>query len=410
MFGKFVLGRRGSAAVLICIIMVSVMFLSMVVIRASAQTSNLSKANAVLVLAGRSCLAEYDIPIHEKYGLFARYGDKDELKSRMKYYCDKSGGSDITIEYLENISYSLSDVRILEDEIVRLAKNEAPADLLSWFIKGSSTENTCSRGDSSQNGIYRHCSELDFDKERGDLPSYGDEYRHFEMPDLKAFDIDTFIRGNADKMLLNYYLLSYFNRYTNQDVYIESFFKYEIEYILSGKRSDEENLAAFKRKFLVYRTPLNAAHILSSPEKMEKVVSLAATLPPGADFVAEAAMILAWAGAESSNDWRLLIDGKKVPIVKTCDSWALPLSESLLTALPEQIVYPAANSGLDYDRHLILFLCFANKECVLLRSMDIIQLNMRKNYYPKFRLKDYVTGFYVECSVGKQVLKYEHTY
>lgn len=410
MFRKIRLGKRGAAAVLICVIMVSVMSLSMIVIRASMQTSNLSKTNAILVLAGRSCLGEYDIPIYEKYGLFARYGDEAEIASRIKYYCEKSGGSGISVGNLDSSSYCLNDMQVLEDEIVRLVKNEAPADLLSWFSGGSFEAGRCGRGDSSKNGIYMHCSEPDFDKEKRHLPSYGDEYRHFEMPDLKTFDIDAFIRGNTDKIMLIYYLFNYFNRYTDQDIYSQSFFKYEIEYILSGKRSDEENLSALKRKFLVYRAPLNAAHILSSPEKMEKVAALAATLPPGANLTAEAAIILAWSAAETSNDWRLLLDGKNVPVVKTAETWALPLSKSLLTALPEQIVYPAVNSGLDYDKHLMLFLCFVNKECVLLRSMDIIQLNMRKNYYPEFSLKDYATGFYVECSVGKQILKYEHTY
>ncbi len=415
--GRF---RRGSALVFTSMIMLGIMFLAIIILRASYHTSKLAETDSLLVLAGRSCLAEYDIPLYEKYGIFAVYGDKSSLNERLCYYIDKSDNA-VSVGNIDSDAYGLIVKDVLEKEIVRLVKSELKGDALKWALRelresenSSGEKNKGSdagtRGDSSENGIYIMSSELDFNVEKKELPSRGATASHFTPPDFTCTDCADFLRKNGEKLMLNYYVMHYFNRYSNQDIYPESFFNYEAEYILFGKYSDEENLAAFKRKFLIYREALNALHIVSSPEKMEEVTAFAAALPPGANIGGAAAVIAAWALAESANDWKLLLDGKRVPVVKSTASWAVPFMSSLISAVPENTFYPMQDMGFDYDRHLLFFLCAADKDMTLMRIMDIMQLNMRKNYYPEFKLSKYSSGFYFECKMGKQELKYEHVY
>ena len=59
---------------------------------------------------------------------------------------------------------------------------------------------------------------------------------------------------------------------------------------------------------------------------------------PGIAEVVKHATLLAWAYGESVVDVRALVKGKKVPVVKTADSWQLQLANLITLGTAEEAV------------------------------------------------------------------------
>ena len=210
----------------------------------------------------------------------------------------------------------------------------------------------------------------------------------------------------GDAVFFNLYLLEKFGNTKNQKE--GTFLKYELEYLLEGNMSDAENLEEVLRSICNIRFGINYAYLLSDYSMQAEAEILAGTLStlaavPGLAPVIKQALLLTWAYGEAMADVHTLMEGGKVPIVKTKGNWKLSL-ENLMnvkdSGLPEHLA--ANEKGLTYEEYLQLLLLAENKEVLTMRALDLVELNLINGQGKSFfRADACVTGakFQVNCPV-----------
>lgn len=163
-----------------------------------------------------------------------------------------------------------------------------------------------------------------------------------------------------------------------------SWLSYEMEYILSGKASDRENLKAVVNRLLLLREGANYAYLMMDERKKEEAYLLAAglvgiTLIPGLVTAVQQIILLGWAYGESILDVRGLLQGQRVPLAKTAESWKLPLVQ-LFTLKSHLAEYDSQTAGMgqSYEDYLRLLLLFAGREELCMRGLDVVEGNIRK--------------------------------
>ncbi|MFR3730774.1 DUF5702 domain-containing protein [Lacrimispora sp.] len=158
--------------------------------------------------------------------------------------------------------------------------------------------------------------------------------------------------------------------------------KYEMEYMVSGKKSDENNLKQVITDIVGIREGMNLIHILSDSQKREEAKALAALIT-GAAGVAPLTGVVAffimgvWALGESIVDVRMLLEGKKVVFLKTKETWNLTLSNLLEFEGSETARGgKEGDKGIDYTGYLKLLLFLGKQQLQNYRLMDVIQWNI----------------------------------
>lgn len=183
----------------------------------------------------------------------------------------------------------------------------------------------------------------------------------------------------TSQILYQQYLLNKFGNYQKPG---SGALKYQIEYVLNGKDNDLDNLKAVAGKLLVVREGVNFAHILADASKRAQIEALALAIasvfliPPAATII-EGALMLCWAFAESVLDVRELMDGGKVPLIKSAADWQLRLENlpDLLSGLDTERRGTA--DGMSYEDYLQVFLIMQGKNSKLERGMDMFELSVR---------------------------------
>lgn len=160
-----------------------------------------------------------------------------------------------------------------------------------------------------------------------------------------------------------------------------SAFSYQVEYILEGKNTDQDNLRAVANRILLVREASNAAFLFRDGGKrgeaqntavlLTSVLGLPELTEPMTDLI-----LFVWAYAESVKDLRMLFDGKRVPLVKTGENWNTPYSQ-LLTFGSHLSEYSTGEEGMDYADYLeaLLYLRSAKENAV--RLMDVMEADIR---------------------------------
>jgi hypothetical protein len=161
-------------------------------------------------------------------------------------------------------------------------------------------------------------------------------------------------------------------------------YKYEMEYLIAGKKQDEDNLKTVVTEIVAIREGMNLIHILSDPQKREEANALAGVIT-GVTGAAPLAGVVAffimgvWALGEAIMDVRMLLEGKKVAFVKSKDTWNLTLSNLLKLGKKEKVDGgKPGDKGLDYTGYLKLLLFLGKQQVQTYRLMDIIQWNLSK--------------------------------
>lgn len=158
-------------------------------------------------------------------------------------------------------------------------------------------------------------------------------------------------------------------------------FSYQVEYLLEGKGNDLDNLRGVANKILLVREAANMAYLLQDGAKRNQAGATASLiaavlgLPELADPL-ELLILFAWAYAESVQDLRILFDGKKVPIIKTAESWNTPYSQ-LLTFRNHLGDYHGGQEGMTYQEYLEAFLYLQPIERTSERLMDVMESDIR---------------------------------
>ncbi len=190
--------------------------------------------------------------------------------------------------------------------------------------------------------------------------------------------------------LINEYILNIFNSKTHANRE-DSYLHWEVEYIILGDQGDDNNAAYMKMLILLLRFILNTIFIYQQ-EDMVTVADIAAYLATiWAYFEGQPAVkhsiLVAWSFMESWHDYDLLLQGERVPVYKTDETWHYWFSYAADGAEDTVSFY--------YKDYLRIFLLMVPREVKLARILDLIQLN-ESRYNSKFQILNSVTVFRVE--------------
>lgn len=157
---------------------------------------------------------------------------------------------------------------------------------------------------------------------------------------------------------------------------------YQLEYVISGKDTDQENLKAVVTKLLAMREAANLVYLMKNPACQSQIHELALVICtaigfPALESVVSLALQAAWAFGESVLDVRQLLKGGKIPLIKTSESWMLSLEN--LDKLPQILNQDQGKQqkGLSYQEYLRILLGVGKPEQQVLRTMDVAEQTMR---------------------------------
>ena len=181
--------------------------------------------------------------------------------------------------------------------------------------------------------------------------------------------------GAGDTIFFNLYLIDKFGNAANKKK--NTVLDYEMEYLLGGKASDKDNLEYVIGRIRILRFAVNYGYLLTDKDMQMEVDTLATTLSavflsPEIGPVIKHALLLAWAYGESLTDVKTLLAGKKVPAVKSKESWNLTLDGLLELAKNRSIPEgKETEEGNSYEQYLQMMLVLKSKEELSMRALDL---------------------------------------
>lgn len=205
----------------------------------------------------------------------------------------------------------------------------------------------------------------------------------------------------ADEALFDLYLGEKCGCYTNP--LEKGRLRYQIEYILSGKETDSENLEKTAQKLLLIREAANCAYLFTDSARAGQAEALAALLSvvllnPELKDLFKTVLLFAWAYLESIQDLRTLFDGGRVPLWKTSDTWRTPLLGILTPGT--SIRAGSSGTGLLYTEYLQALLYLEGSSVKTLRAMDVMEMDIRMTEgNAQFRMDWCLDAFSMTASV-----------
>lgn len=218
---------------------------------------------------------------------------------------------------------------------------------------------------------------------------------HVELPSSQInkdnqFSIEADVSMVSEELLFNEYVLSYLSNFSDNKE--SGGLLYEQEYVIFGQDKDIDNLTSAINILMLIRIGLNGGYLLSD-ETLKGVAQsvgyIIATLV-GAPNLGDAMtyfIIGLWATAEAVTDIDTLLSGKKVPLIKSKDSWNLDLGGIWAFITGDWEDYKERKEGSSYKDYLRMFLLFINSTEKHYRTMDMIQENMCE-INPNFRFSN----------------------
>ena len=145
-------------------------------------------------------------------------------------------------------------------------------------------------------------------------------------------------------------------------------------------------------RLLALREAANLVYLAKDAQKQGEMEAMAGVIAasfgvPAAMPVVKMALAVCWAFAESILDLREMLDGGKVALFKTAESWQLSLEQ--LPKLLETGDQSRKNApgGMEYSDYLRLLLMQKSGKAVTFGAMDLVEYNMRtEQQQPGFRL------------------------
>ena len=207
-----------------------------------------------------------------------------------------------------------------------------------------------------------------------------------------------------DQVLFHQYLVHYLSSYTDGET--DRGLNYELEYLIGGKSKDDENLKIAVHEILAMREALNFASLMASGEKQAEALALAtllagATVNPAIIEAVKYGILAAWAYAESILDMRTLLQGGKIPMVKSDVEWTSDL-DAIPTLLSGWCTAKSTKTGSSYEDYLGMLLFFHRAETLSKRAMDVQEATIR-------RVEGY-EGFRMDCLICETKVNVTYEY
>lgn len=206
--------------------------------------------------------------------------------------------------------------------------------------------------------------------------------------------------ATEEKLLLQEYLIQNFPAYTDGEK--GDGLRYQAEYAITGKDSDEENLRGTVRRLLWLREAANMVYLMQKPEKRAlcentaEIICTVLLMPEMAPALAFA-IETGWAYAESVLDVQELLDGGKIALCKDDTSWQLDYRS--LGSFTRGKYRHSSEHGLNYKEYLRLLLLTKTEDAVTGALMDLTEYNIRQTEgRANFRLDCCVDAIRVEIT------------
>ncbi len=428
---------RGTITVFLSMILTIILSVIMSMTESAAYAAARMKCELATDMALESAFAEYNRELLDKYDLYfidTSYGSnvpsikelEEHIKDYVSYNIDPSKGT-FSLIYPANFTglrqneLKVTEISYASDAAGRVFKRQA-IQALEDMYGVTMAKNMVSKAQSTISDYEASGIEDEHpDEKRREVEERlnGIDYKVPENPARNAFDdrpgilnfvmrtdglsektIDTgeYIShrqtnkgtglhgGQTDtesiisELMFDEYLLAKCTSYT--DDHKDTGPDYELEYILYGRNTDKANLREAVERLLLLRYGADAAFIFSDPKRKETVKGIAtviATLllvPEIAEPLTDL-ILLAWAYGESVSDVVRLMAGERVPLGKTEEDWKMPLW-GLISLKTSAHPTGQTGSGFSYEDYLRVFLFFEDKTDKCMRSMDVIEMNLRQ--------------------------------
>lgn len=186
----------------------------------------------------------------------------------------------------------------------------------------------------------------------------------------------------TDELVFNEYILKKTGNFVDEKENSE--LSYETEYILSGKENDVDNLKSIVNQLLLMREVANYEYLCQDATKSGEADALAILLTsvilcPQLKEPVKISLLFAWAYAESVYDVKSLLSGKKIPLLKSGETWHYSLGNMLAFAFDQaEDSLDTEDGGMSYSDYLRVFLALENSERKTERMMDVIEMDVRK--------------------------------
>lgn len=398
---------------------------AVLMISAIAVTRNIvnnSKCRMCQMVWSKALLSQYDINLYNDYNILAFHGTEKFKSEQLEKLASYTSSVDKKF-VIDQIGVSLSGLELQEPDNFRASLNHQNLSSVASTIKSGRSP----RGEAPSNERAIRNSVV-----IGTLPSHGisssidiDELaKSIKSGGLGQKVKDIAKSGAIDLVFANRYLASHISTGERTNTY----FANELEYLISGKLSDSENFDSVKNKILLVRNALNIAHIYADSGKRDTLLAIAELIAPEGAILVQAALAEAWALAESKHDLSELLEGRRIPFIKTKENWYTDLDSILDSFAKEQLEEEARKAwqdnqdevkglaesqrghsidnskGESYDDYLYGFLLVMNPDVRLLRIMDIVSINMKFNHYQDFNMMEYSIGLSSEILInGKKI-------
>lgn len=395
--------KKGVFSIYACLFLVVFMTSAGVFIHAAKKSATNGTALACSSLWSQSIMAEYDLNLKNRYHLFGYYGYPALVQEKLEFYAMETFAvhrdADFRIVSCCLDSHALRNVEVFETQVINWGK---------LTLSDSSHETVGSIIETTNHQKPDH--EILFEN----LPSEGCESGLVVGSLAKTFasfdNLKDLVEEGTDTWHQLSYIFSHFKQRRDFTSLGETYLQYEAEYIIGGKESDSANERTVKRRIVSLREAVNMAFLQQDPAKSAAIYAAAELLTPGTASVTAQTIMAAWAYAESVNDYNLLIEGYPVPKVKTKENWATDLDAVLADNQAETAIYTGETKGDTYEDYLSLLLMAMDENTRLLRMMDLIQINMRYNYYDTFLMDDYFGGVSYTFNMNGEICHVEETY
>lgn len=178
-----------------------------------------------------------------------------------------------------------------------------------------------------------------------------------------------------DDRLFIIYLFEKMGNYRNAKE--NSFLQFQLEYIVQGGASDYENLQMVGERLVKWRFAANASYILEDAVMYEEAAQIAEALPAvqlKAEFKIPVTQSILYACAylETIAEVRCLFEGGYVETGKS--KWQTKI-EQVISGDISNIF--GSNGGLSYEQYLACMLLLLAEDTRNLRSMDIMEMDIR---------------------------------
>ena len=436
---------QGEITVFLSLIFVVIFSLILSVIQSALIQTEKNYRRGEMDRVTESIFAEYQKELFETYDIFAldaTYETEEFSKEKILNRCDFYGQSDIEkqitkIQFLTDysgqafleqvVAFMKEKLPLPEIEKIKKESNERTKELSIFENEGKEVKEEMDRLiEQPDQEIIQEKTPMKFFSDiknvgivnmvMSDHPSSEKNINLSNLPSRRKLN-----KGEGkfkeqgesvwSKVYLGEYALDKFSSVVEPKE--EGSLSYELEYLVAGMSSDKENLRKVFNKISAMRFIPNYSYLLKSESKRAEAEAAALVVSsiiasPEVTEVIKHGILLIWAYAESILDLKSLVKGKKVPLVKTDESWKTQLS-SLLTSesnpdLSDEVNDEEGTSYADYIRILIHLI--SEEECIM-RMFDLIETGIQDKGFPFFKVDFCVSKMELKSRCKIQKITYD---